>query len=140
MSDPHKHQRKRLTLAEGPGPVKQGLSDGSVVPTGLELFTHPPPALKRWAKLVRPSGAGFQVSPPLLNEHWLGASSKTLESHSTLNDITQVQHLPYNSFTESGLRKNERSHLYLYGPNALDSENTWRIHRDGSAFCHRCSR
>ena len=37
-----------------------------VVPPGLELFVPLFPALKRWAKLGRPCGAGFSVT--LL--HW----------------------------------------------------------------------
>ena len=35
--------------------------ENSVVPLGLELFVRRFPALARWAKLVRPSGAGFSV-------------------------------------------------------------------------------
>jgi hypothetical protein len=33
--------------------------ENSVVPPGLESFVPFFPALARWAKLVRPSGAGF---------------------------------------------------------------------------------
>jgi len=34
-------------------------AENSVVPPGLESFLRLFPALKRWAKLVRPSGAGL---------------------------------------------------------------------------------
>src|SRR5439155_26240828 len=101
----------------------------------LKLFTHRSPALKRWAKLVRPSGAGFQVSPPLLNEHmgassktllnerWLGASSKTLESHSTLNDITPSAESALQLFYSTRQEQNGCAHLYLYRPNVFKDKN-----------------
>src|ERR1035438_6198768 len=37
--------------------------ENSVVPPGLESFLPLFPALKRWAKLGRPSGAGFPANP-----------------------------------------------------------------------------
>jgi len=37
--------------------------ENSVVPTGLESFLPLYPALKRWAKLGRPFGAGFFAIP-----------------------------------------------------------------------------
>jgi hypothetical protein len=43
-------------------PQAQCLGEHSVVPPGLESFLPASPALKRWAKLERPSGAGFSES------------------------------------------------------------------------------
>jgi len=37
--------------------------ESSVVPPGLEFSLPLSPALKRWAKFVRPSGAGFSAIP-----------------------------------------------------------------------------
>ena len=39
------------------------MRENSVVPPGLESFLSLFPALKRWAKLGRPSGAEFSISP-----------------------------------------------------------------------------
>lgn len=41
----------------------------SVVPTGLGLFFRFYPALKRWAKIYRPSGAG-SWSNSVISSHW----------------------------------------------------------------------
>jgi TldD protein len=41
------------------GAALQSPREDSVVPPGLESFVPPSPALKRWAKFGRPSGAGF---------------------------------------------------------------------------------
>jgi len=43
-------------------PQAQCEGENSVVPPGLESFLPAAPALKRWAKLERPSGAGFSDS------------------------------------------------------------------------------
>ncbi len=43
-------------------PQAQCVGENSVVPPGLESFLPLSPALKRWAKLERPSGAGFSES------------------------------------------------------------------------------
>jgi len=40
------------------GAALQSVRESWVVPPGLEAFSPFSPALKRWAKLVRPSGAG----------------------------------------------------------------------------------
>ena len=48
--------------AYGVFPHAQCLGENSVVPPGLESFLPASPALKRWAKLERPSGAGFSES------------------------------------------------------------------------------
>jgi hypothetical protein len=45
-------------MYDGPLPPKHALENWAVLP-GLDLFFAVFPALKRWAKLVRPSGAGF---------------------------------------------------------------------------------
>jgi hypothetical protein len=44
-------------------PALKSVRENSVVPPGLESFLPLFPALKRWAKLVRPSGAGFPANP-----------------------------------------------------------------------------
>jgi hypothetical protein len=51
-------------------PQAQCVGENSVVPPGLESFLPRSPALKRWAKLERPSGAGFSESsfPSLVQE------------------------------------------------------------------------
>jgi hypothetical protein len=43
-------------------PQAQCVGENSVVPPGLESFLPASPALKRWAKLERPSGAGLSES------------------------------------------------------------------------------
>ena len=43
-------------------PLKR-LGENSVVPPGLESFFLPFPALKRWAKLGRPSGTAVSPQP-----------------------------------------------------------------------------
>jgi hypothetical protein len=49
-------------LCSGVFPQAQCLGENSVVPPGLESFLPASPALKRWAKLERPSGAGGSES------------------------------------------------------------------------------
>ena len=46
------------------GAALQSPREDSVVPPGLESFVPPSPALKRWAKFGRPSGAGFLADTP----------------------------------------------------------------------------
>src|SRR5206468_10130236 len=60
-------------LGSGVLPQAQCLGENSVVPPGLESFLPASPALKRWAKLERPSGAGFSESsfPSLAGERVL---------------------------------------------------------------------
>jgi len=59
-------------------PQGQCGSENSVVPPGLESSLRLSPALKRWAKLERPSGAGFSESsfPSLARERVLAPALK----------------------------------------------------------------
>src|ERR1022692_3888978 len=51
-----------LDLLPVDGPALRCLRENWVVPPGLRSFFPLFPALKRWAKLVRPSGAAFSSS------------------------------------------------------------------------------
>ena len=50
------------------------MRENSVVPPGLESFFPLFPALKRWAKFIRPSGAGFSW-------HFVPPGSRKTSSH-----------------------------------------------------------
>src|ERR1019366_2292781 len=51
-----------LDLLPVDGPALKSMRENWVVPPGLRSFFPLFPALKRWAKLVRPSGAAFSSS------------------------------------------------------------------------------
>jgi hypothetical protein len=48
-------KRRKFRIPQG----LENVDENSVVPPGLESYLLPFPALKRWAKVGRPSGAGF---------------------------------------------------------------------------------
>ena len=56
----------------------KSVRENSVVPPGLESFSPPFPALKRWAKLGRPSGAGFSRLTAAVNRYATQKQNKTV--------------------------------------------------------------
>jgi hypothetical protein len=53
------------------GAAPQSVHESWVVPPGLEAFFLLSPALKRWAKLVRPYGAGSSYISFSISFHWV---------------------------------------------------------------------
>jgi len=106
----------RLTSAVSSGYVPQVLKrvrENWVVPPGLESFVALAPALKRWAKLGRPSGAGYSddslagYSDDSLrpgSNNWVVSGQHTVSGKPLLSNDMHLDHQMPNLWFEAHLR------------------------------------
>ena len=98
----------RLTSAVSSGHVPQVLKkvrENWVVPPGLESFVPLFPALKRWAKLGRPSGAGYSDDSfrPGSN-NWVVSGQHTVSGKPLLSNDMHLDHQMPNLWFEAHLK------------------------------------